>query len=88
MIGSVRKVRSASCVNNVPCIHPGVGYFFTIEAATFVAVQLRPWSMVCYGLSTPRMLAACDFLLLLVSLVLLLLLMVMATMRAACLWFY
>ena len=79
MIGAVCKMRLASCIDDVPCIHPGVSYFFMVVAAAVVAVLLRPWSLVCYGLSTSGTMTACDFLLLLVSLVLLLKLTMMAS---------
>jgi hypothetical protein len=87
-VGLVYKIHLASCIDDQPCIHPGLDYFFMVVVAVVVAVLLKPWNMVCYGLSTPRTLAASDFLLLLVSSVLLLLLTVMASWRAACLWCY
>ena len=69
-IGNVRKVGTASCIDDVLCIHPGVGYFFKVATAVVVAVWLRPWSLDCWWLSTPRAMTARNFLLLLVSLVL------------------
>jgi hypothetical protein len=71
-IGVVCKMRSVSCIDDVPCIHPGIGYFFEVADAIVVAVRLRSWSLDCWWLSTPRAMTTCDFLLLLVSLVLLL----------------
>ena len=88
-VGIICKMRLASCIDDILCIHPRVGYFFMVVPAAVVAVLLRPCSLVCCGLSTPRTLAASDFLLLLVSLILLLLLLaVMASRSAACLWCY
>ena len=83
-IGSVRKVRSASCVNDVSCIQPGVAYFFEVMTAV-VTVRLRPWGLDCWWLSTPGTMTACDFLVFLVSLVLLFLLMKMASRDTTCL---
>ena len=87
-IGIVYKMRLASCIDDLLHVHPEIDYFFMVVAAAIVAVLLRPWSLVCCGLSTPRTVPASNFLLLLVSSVLLLLLTVMASQRAACLWFY
>ena len=54
-IGVVYKMCLASCVDDISCVHPGVGYFFTV-AATVVVVAglLRPWSLVCCRLSPPK----------------------------------
>ena len=47
-IGSVRKVRSASCINDVSCTQPGVAYFFEVMTAV-VTVRLRPWAWIAGG---------------------------------------
>ena len=77
----VCKLRSASCVDYVPCIHYGIGYFLLVVSAIVVATWLRPRGLVCRWLATPGVMDACDFLILLVSLILLLqlLLTVMAS---------
>ena len=80
-------MRLVSCIDDLPRIHPGIGYFFVVVAVTIVAVLLVPWSLVSCGLSTPRTLAASNFLILLDSLVLLLL-TVMASRGVTCLWGY
>ena len=73
MIGVVCKLRSASCVDDVLCVHYGIGYFFpVVPAVVVVAIWLRPRGLVRRWLATPRSMDACDFLILLVSLVLLL----------------
>ena len=74
-IGIVCEMCSASCVDDVPCVHYGIGYFLPVLAAIVVAVRLRPRSLVCWWLTTPGAMTACDFLILLVSLVLLLTIM-------------
>ena len=71
-VGIICKMRLASCVDDLPRVHPGIGYFFMVVSAAVVAVLLVPWSLISCGLSTPRMLAASNFLVLLDSLVLLL----------------
>ena len=71
-IGIVCMLRSASCVDDVQCVHPRIGYFFKVADAVIVAIWLRPWSLDCRWLSTPGAMTARDFLLLLVSLVLVL----------------
>ena len=83
----IYKMRLASCINDFPCVRPIIGDFFMVVAVVVVAVLLKPWSLVSCGLSTPRTLAASDFLLLLVSSVLLLLTMI-ASRSASCLWCY
>jgi hypothetical protein len=53
-IGVVCKMCLASCVDDIPCIYPGVGYFFMVAAMVVVVVGLlRPWSLVCCRLSPP-----------------------------------
>ena len=84
-VGIICKMRLASCVDDLPRVHPGIGYFFMVVSAAVVAVLLVPWSLISCGLSTPRTLVAGNFLLLLDSLVLLLL-TVMASRSATCLW--
>ena len=71
-IGVVCKMRSVSCIDDMLCIHPRIGYFFKVADAVIVAIWLRPWSLDCRWLSTPGAMTTCNFLLLLVSLVLLL----------------
>ena len=47
-IGVVYKMRLASCIDDMPCIHPGIGYFFKVAVAVVVVVvRLRPWSLDC-----------------------------------------
>ena len=82
-IGIVCEMHPASCVDDVPCVHYGIGYFLPALIATIVAVRLRPRSLVCWWLATPRTMIACDFLILLVSLVLLL--TIVASGGTACL---
>ena len=39
----VCKLSSASCVDDVPCVHDGIGYLFpVVPAVIVVAVWLRP----------------------------------------------
>ena len=45
--GVIRKLRSASCVDDVPCVHYGIGYFLPVVATVVAAIQLRPRSLVC-----------------------------------------
>ena len=72
-VGVVCKLRSASCVDDIPFIHDGIGYLFPIVPMVIVvAVWLRSRSLVCWWLATPGTMIACNFLILLVSLVLLL----------------
>ena len=74
VIGVVRKLCSASCVDDIPCVHDGIGYLFpVVPAIIVVAVWLRPRGLVYWWLATPGALAARGFLILLISLVLLLL---------------
>ena len=65
-IGVVCKLRSASCVDDDPCVHYGIGYFFLVVAVVVIATWLRPRSLVCWWLTTPRAMDARDFLILLV----------------------
>ena len=87
VIGVVRKVCSASCVNDVPCVHDGIGYFFpVVPAIAVVVVWLRPRGLLYWRLATTGAMAARDFLILLISsvLLLLLLLMLVASGGTAC----
>ena len=90
-VGVVRKLRSASCVDDVPCVHDGIGYFFpVVPAVAVVVVWLRPRGLVFWRLATPGAMAAHDFLILLISSVLLLqlLLTLVASRGTACLRYY
>ena len=83
VIRIVHKLRSTSCVDDVPCIHYEIGYLLPIvPAVVVVAIWLRPRGLVC-----PGSMVTCNFLILLVSLILLLqlLLSVMASRSATCL---
>ena len=87
-IGVVCKLRSASCVDNVPCVHYRVGYLFpVVPTVVVVAIWLRSRGLVCRRLATPGSMNACNFLILLVSLILLLqlLLRMMASRSTTCL---
>ena len=89
-IGVVCKLRSASCVDDVPCIHYRVGYLFPVVPVVVVVVVviwLRPRGLVCRLLATLGAMAARGFLIVLISLNLLLrLLLSMVTSRStACL---
>ena len=87
-IGVVRKVCSASCIDDVPCVHDGIGYFFpVVPTVAVVVVWLRPRGFDCWWLATPGAVAARNFLIFLISLVLvlLLLLMLVASGGTACL---
>ena len=68
----VCKLRSASCNDDVSCVHYGVGYFLPVVPAVVVPTWLRSKSLVCRWLATPGAMKACDFQVLLVSLILLL----------------
>ena len=46
-IGVVCVMHSASCIDDVPCVHYGIGYFLPVLIAIVVAVRLRPRSLVC-----------------------------------------
>src|SRR6185503_5325615 len=75
------------CVDDVPCIHYGIGYFLPIvSAVVVVAIWLRPRSLVCRWLATPGSMVTCNFLILLISLILLLqlLLVMLASRSSAC----
>ena len=45
--GIVCEMRSASCIDDIPSIHYGIGYFFSVV----VVVRLRPRGLVCYWLT-------------------------------------
>ena len=79
----VCEMRSASCIDDIPSIHYGIGYFFSV----IVVVRLRPRGLACWWSATPGAMMACDFLILLVSLILLLqlLLTMMASRGTTCL---
>ena len=71
-VGVVRKLRSASCVDDVPCVHYRIGYFLPVmPAVVVVATWLRSRILVCQWLAIPESRDDCDFLILLVSLILL-----------------
>ena len=86
-VGVVCKLRSASCVDNVPCVHYGIGYFLPVVPAIVVATWLRPRILVCRWLATSGAMDPCDFLILLNFFILLLqqLLSVTASEGKACL---
>ena len=87
-IGVVRRLRSASCVDDVSCVHNGIGYLFpVVPTVVVVAVWLRARSLVCLWLATSGAMTTRSFLILLVSLVLLflLLLTLVASGGTACL---
>ena len=66
-IGVVCKLCSASCDDDVPCVHDGIGYLFpVVPAVIIVAIWLRPRGLVCRWLATPGAMDARDFLILLV----------------------
>ena len=71
-VGIICKLQSASYIDDVSCVHYGMGYFLPVVAAVVAAIQLRPRSLVCWWLTTPGAMDACDFLILLISLILLL----------------
>ena len=49
----VCKLRSASCVDDVPCVHNGIGYLFPVVPTVVVAaVWLRARSLICLWLAT------------------------------------
>ena len=76
-VGVVRRLRSASCVDDVPCVHNRIGYLFPVVpiVVVVVAVWLRARSLICLWLATSGAMTTRSFLILLVSLVLLLLLL-------------
>ena len=41
-IGIICKLRPASCVDDVPCVHYGIGYLLVVPAVFVVAIWLRP----------------------------------------------
>ena len=72
-IGIVRKLCSVSCVDDIPCVHDGVGYLFpVVPMVVVVAVWLRSRSLVCWWLATPRAMTAPSLPIFLIFLVLLL----------------
>ena len=90
-IGVVCKLCSPSCVDDVPCVHDGIGYLFpVVPTVVVVAVWLRARSLICLWLATSRAMTTRSFLILLVSSVLLflLLLMLVASKGTACLRYY
>ena len=89
-IGVVCKLCSASCVDDVPCVHDGIGYLFPVVptvVVVVVAVWLRARSLICLWLATSGAMTTRSFLILLVSSVLLLrlLLTLVASGGTACL---
>ena len=90
-VGVVRKLRSASCIDDVLCIHNGIGYLFpVVPTVVVVAVWLRARSLICLWLATSGAMTTRSFLILLVSSVLLflLLLTLVASRGTACLRYY
>ena len=87
-VGVVRRLRSASCVDDVPCVHNGIGYLLpVVPTVVVVAVWLRARSLIFLWLATSGAMTTHSFLILLVSLVLLflLLLTLVASGGTACL---
>ena len=71
-VGVVCKLSSASCVDDVPCVHDGIGYLFpVVPAVIVVAVWLRPRGLVYLWLATPGAMTARSFLIFLIPLLLL-----------------
>ena len=90
-VGVIRKLRSASCVDDVPCVHNGIGYLFpVVPTVVVVAVWLRAKSLICLWLATSGAMTTRSFLIFLVSSVLLflLLLTLVASGGTACLRYY
>ena len=54
----VRKLCSVSCVDDIPCIHNGVGYLFPVVPTVVVAVWLRPRGLIYWWLATPGVMVA------------------------------
>jgi hypothetical protein len=89
-IGVVHKLCSTSCVDDIPCVHDGIGYLFPVVPVDIViVVWLRLRDLVYWWLAAPGAMAARGFLILLISLVLLLLLLLMlvASGGTACLMY-
>ena len=86
-IGVVCKLCSASCVDDIPCIHDRIGYLFPVVPTVVVVVRLRPGGLDYWWLATPGAVAARNFLIFLISLVLVLLLLLtlVASGGTACL---
>ena len=77
-VGVVRRLRYASCIDDVPCVHNGIGYLFpVVPTVVVVAVWLRARSLICLWLATSGAMTTRSFLILLVSSVLLFLLLLM-----------
>ena len=74
-IGVVCKLCSTSCVDDVPCVHNGIGYLFPVVPTVVVVVWLRARSLICLWLGTSGAMTTRSFLILLVSSVLLFLLL-------------
>ena len=92
-VGVVRRLRSASCVDDLPYVHNGIGYLFPVvpTVVVVVAVWLRARSLICLWLATSGAMTTRSFLILLVSSVLLFLLLLtlvasggMACLRYCC----
>ena len=77
VVGVVRRLRSASCIDDVPCVRNGISYLFTVvpTVVVVVAVWLRARSLICLWLATSVAMTTCNFRILLVSSVLLFLLL-------------
>ena len=90
-VGVVRRLRSACCVDDVLCVHNGIGYLFpVIPMVVVVAIWLRARSLICLWLATSGAMTTRSFLILLVSSILLflLLLTLVAARGTACLRYY
>ena len=74
-IGVIRKLCSASCVDDIPCVHDRIGYLFPVVPTVVVAMRLRPSGLDYWWLATLGAVAARNFLIFLISLVLVLLLL-------------
>ena len=75
-VGVVRRLRSASCVDDLSYVHNGIGYLFpVVPTVVVVAVWLRARSLICLWLATSGVMTTRIFLILLVSSVLLFLLL-------------
>ena len=67
-VGVIRKLCSASCVDDVSCVHNGIGYLFpVVPTVVVVAVWLRARSLICLWLATSGAMTTRSFLILLVS---------------------
>ena len=58
---------SLSCVDDVSCVHDGIGYLFPVVPTVVVAVWLRARSLICLWLASSGAMTTRSFLILLVS---------------------